>query len=354
MITKTPYMAKNDLYRISGHWDHYRDKMFILGDENSPEAMALRPMTCPFQYQIYKNGLKSYRDLPCRYSETATLFRKEASGEMHGLIRVRQFTLSDGHLICRPDQVEEEFKRCLDLSYYILDCLGMKDDVTFRFSKRGKANKSKYIDNDKAWNETEALMKKILDDIGIDYVEADDEAAFYGPKLDVQSKNVYGKEDTMITLQLDFAAAHSFDMTYIDENGEKAYPFVIHRSSIGCYERTLAMLIEKYAGAFPFWICPVQVKVLSLTDRTIDTTLSVVEQLTKHGIRAEADIRSEKLGYKIREAQLEKVPYMFIIGDKEKEEGTVSVRSRKQGDLGSVKVEEIIAKLVEEDASKSI
>ena len=352
MITKTPYMAKNDLYRISGHWDHYRDKMFIIGDENSPEAMALRPMTCPFQYQIYKNGLKSYRDLPCRYSETATLFRKEASGEMHGLIRVRQFTLSDGHIVCTPDQVEEEFKRCLELSYYFLDCLGMRDDVTFRFSKRGKSNKSKYIDNDKAWNETEALMKVILDDIGIDYVEADDEAAFYGPKLDVQARNVYGKEDTIITIQLDFAAAHSFDMTYIDENGTKQYPFVIHRSSIGCYERTLAMLIEKYAGAFPFWICPVQVKVMSLTDRTAEYAKNIVEKLKKHGLRAEVDVRNEKIGYKIREAQLEKVPYMFIVGDKEQEENVVSVRSRKDGDLGVMKLEEIIAKLVEEDESK--
>ena len=354
MITKTPYMAKNDLYRISGHWDHYRDKMFILGDENSPEAMALRPMTCPFQYQIYKNGLKSYRDLPCRYSETATLFRKEASGEMHGLIRVRQFTLSDGHLICRPDQVEEEFKRCLDLSYYILECLGMKEDVTFRFSKRGKANKSKYIDNDVAWEQTESLMKKILDGIGIDYVEADDEAAFYGPKLDVQSKNVYGKEDTIITIQLDFAAAHSFDMTYIDENGNKAYPFVIHRSSIGCYERTLAMLIEKYAGAFPFWICPVQVKVLSLTERTADYAKEIAESLVRAGIRAEADVRNEKLGYKIREAQLEKIPYMFIVGDKEMEDKTISVRSRKQGDMGIMTLEDITKALVEEDRSKRV
>ena len=354
MITKTPYMAKNDLYRISGHWDHYRDKMFILGDENSPEAMALRPMTCPFQYQIYKNGLKSYRDLPCRYSETATLFRKEASGEMHGLIRVRQFTLSDGHLICRPDQVEEEFKRCLDLSYYILECLGMKEDVTFRFSKRGKANKSKYIDNDVAWEQTESLMKKILDGIGIDYVEADDEAAFYGPKLDVQSKNVYGKEDTIITIQLDFAAAHSFDMTYIDENGNKAYPFVIHRSSIGCYERTLAMLIEKYAGAFPFWICPVQVKVLSLTERTADYAKEIAESLVRAGIRAEADVRNEKLGYKIREAQLEKIPYMFIVGDKEMEDKTISVRSRKQGDMGIMTLEDITKSLVEEDRSRRV
>ncbi len=354
MITKTPYMAKSDLYKISGHWDHYRDKMFVIGDENSPEAMALRPMTCPFQYQIYKNGLKSYRDLPCRYSETATLFRKEASGEMHGLIRVRQFTLSDGHIVCTPEQIEEEFKRCLELSYYFLDCLGMREDVSFRFSKRGKSNKGKYIDNDKAWNETESLMKKILDNIGIEYVEADDEAAFYGPKLDVQAKNVYGKEDTIITIQLDFAAAHSFDMTYVDENGTKQYPFVIHRSSIGCYERTLAMLIEKYAGAFPFWICPVQVKVMSLTDRTADYAKQIVEKLLSAGIRAEVDIRSEKIGYKIREAQLEKVPYMFIVGDKEKEEGLVSVRSRKAGDLGAKNLSQVISDLVEENNSKRI
>ncbi len=354
MITKTPYMAKNDLYRISGHWDHYRDKMFIIGDENSPEAMALRPMTCPFQYQIYKNGLKSYRDLPCRYSETATLFRNEASGEMHGLIRIRQFTLSDGHIVCTPDQIEEEFKRCLDLSYYFLECLGMREDVTFRFSKRGKSNKEKYIDNDKAWDETESLMKKILDDIGLDYVEADDEAAFYGPKLDVQTRNVYGKEDTLITIQLDFAAAHSFEMTYVDENGEKQYPFVIHRSSIGCYERTLSMLIEKYAGAFPLWICPVQVKVLNLTDRTADYAKKIVEDLKLVGIRAEADLRNEKVGRKIRDAQLEKIPYMFILGDKEQEDGTISVRSRKEGDLGVMTKEDIFNKLVEEDRSKKI
>ncbi len=353
MLTKTPCMAKNDLYRISGHWYHYRDKMFVLGDENSPEAMALRPMTCPFQYQMYKNGLKSYRDLPYRFAETATLFRKEASGEMHGLIRVRQFTLSDGHIICAPNQIVGEFKRCLDLSYYFLECLGMKDDVTFRFSKRG-ANKEKYIDNDKAWNETESLMKKILDELKIDYVEADDEAAFYGPKLDVQIKNVYGKEDTLITIQLDFAASHSFDMTYIDENGEKQYPFVIHRSSIGCYERTLALLIEKYAGAFPFWLCPVQVKVLALTDRTKDYAVEIAEKLKACGLRAEADIRNEKLGYKIREARLEKLPYWIIVGDKELEEKTVALNSRKAGDLGAMKIEEVIAKLVEENASKKV
>ena len=253
-----------------------------------------------------------------------------------------------------PEQIEEEFKRCLDLSYYFLECLGMREDVTFRFSKRGKSNKAKYIDNDKAWNETESLMKKILDGIGIEYEEADDEAAFYGPKLDVQAKNVYGKEDTIITIQLDFAAAHSFDMTYIDENGEKQYPFVIHRSSIGCYERTLAMLIEKYAGAFPLWLCPVQVKVLSLTDRTAEYSKQIVEKLHQAGLRAEVDVRNEKLGYKIREAQLEKIPYMFIVGDKEQEEGKVSVRSRKYGDLGALTLDEIIAKLVEENVTKKV
>ena len=354
MLTRTPYMAKNDLYRISGHWDHYRDKMFIIGDENSPEAMALRPMTCPFQYQLYRNGLKSYRDLPCRYAETAPLFRNEASGEMHGLIRVRQFTLSDGHIVCTPEQIEDEFRRCLELTYYFLDCLGMRDDVTYRFSKRGNSKSDKYIDNDKAWNETEALMKVILDNIGIDYVEADDEAAFYGPKLDIQAKNVYGKEDTIITIQIDFAAAHNFEMTYIDENGTKQYPFVIHRSSIGCYERTLAMLIEKYAGAFPFWICPVQIKVMSLTDRTSDYAKEIVDKLKMAGLRAEVDVRNEKIGYKIREAQLEKVPYMFIVGDKEKEDNVVSVRSRKDGDLGVMPLDDIMAKLVEEDRTKKI
>ncbi|PWM72390.1 MAG: threonine--tRNA ligase [Bacillota bacterium] len=354
MLTKTPYMAKHDLYRISGHWDHYRDKMFILGDENSPEAMALRPMTCPFQYQIYKNGLKSYRDLPCRYAETATLFRKEASGEMHGLIRVRQFTLSDGHIVCTPDQIEEEFKRCLDLSYYFLECLGLKEDVTFRFSKRGKSDKAKYIDNDKAWQDTEARMKTILDDLGIDYVEADGEAAFYGPKLDVQIKNVYGKEDTLITLQLDFAAGHSFGMTYIDENGEKQTPFVIHRSSIGCYERTLALLIEKYGGAFPLWLAPVQVKVIAVTERNAAYAEAVAKELESRGLRAEADIRNEKIGYKIREARLEKVPYFFVVGDKEAEENTVSVWSRKEGDLGGMAKADAFAKLLEENATKRV
>ena len=353
MPTKTPYMAKSDLYKISGHWDHYRDKMFIVGDVSSPDVMALRPMTCPFQYQIYKNGLKSYRDLPCRYSETATLFRNEASGEMHGLIRVRQFTLSDGHIVCTPSQIEDEFKRCLDLSYYFLECLGMKNDVTFRFSKRG-ANKEKYIDNDAAWEETQALMKEILDDLKLDYVEADDEAAFYGPKLDIQAKNVYGKEDTIITIQLDFAAGHSFGMYYIDENGEKKVPFVIHRSSIGCYERTLAMLIEKYAGAFPLWIAPVQVKILNVTTGSLEYCKALKEDMEKMGLRVELDDRNEKIGYKIRQAQLEKVPYMFVVGDKEAEAGTVSIRHRKKGDMGAIAKNDAINMLVLEDKNKVV
>lgn len=361
MITKTPNMAKSDLYKISGHWAHYRDKMFILGeiDEHGEstkgeEIMALRPMTCPFQYQIFKNGLKSYRDLPCRYSETATEFRKEASGEMHGLIRIRQFTLSDGHIICTKEQVEDEFKRCLDLSYYILDALGMRDDVSFRFSKRGKAKSDKYIDDDEAWNNTEAMMKVILDDLGLDYVEADDEAAFYGPKLDVQAKNVYGKEDTLITIQIDFAAGESFDMQYVDADGVKRHPYVIHRSSIGCYERTLALLIEKYAGAFPLWMCPTQVKVLPITDRTLDYAKSVAEKLTLNGIRCEVDTRNEKIGYKIREAKMEKLPYVIVVGDKEAEEGTVNVNKRGVEEKQTLSVDEFVAKVVKEDAEKII
>ncbi|HBN13348.1 MAG TPA: threonine--tRNA ligase, partial [Clostridiales bacterium] len=361
MITKTPNMAKSDLYKISGHWAHYRDKMFILGevDEHgeSPkgeEIMALRPMTCPFQYQIFKNGLKSYRDLPCRYSETATEFRKEASGEMHGLIRIRQFTLSDGHIICTKEQVEEEFKRCLDLSYYILDALGMRDDVTFRFSKRGKSKSDKYIDNDEAWNNTEAMMKVILDDLKLEYVEADDEAAFYGPKLDVQIKNVYGKEDTLITIQIDFAAGESFDMQYVDVDGVKRHPYVIHRSSIGCYERTLAFLIEKYAGAFPLWMCPTQVKILPITDRALSFAKSVAEKLTYEGIRTEVDSRNEKIGYKIREAKLEKVPYVLVVGDKEAEENTVNVNKRGVEEKENLSVEDFVARVKDEDAKKII
>lgn len=361
MVTKTPNMAKSDLYKISGHWAHYRDKMFILGEidgkgeakNKGEEIMALRPMTCPFQYQIYKNGLKSYRDLPCRYAETATEFRKEASGEMHGLIRVRQFTLSDGHIICTKEQVEGEFKRCLDLSYYILDCLGMRDDVTFRFSKRRKGS-DKYIDDDEAWDNTEAMMKFILDDLGLNYTEAEDEAAFYGPKLDVQIKNVFGKEDTLITIQIDFAAGHSFNMEYVDADGVKKTPYVIHRSSIGCYERTLAFLIEKYAGAFPLWFAPTQVKVLPITDRAADYANSLVEGLAMLGIRAEADFRNEKIGRKILDAENEKVPYKLVVGDKEVEEGTVSVRKRSAGDIGAMAKEDFFALVKKENDEKVI
>ena len=361
MITRTPLMAKSDLYKISGHWDHYRDKMFVLGDLdekgeslNGEEIMALRPMTCPFQYQIYKNGLKSYRDLPCRYSETATEFRKEASGEMHGLIRIRQFTLSDGHIICTKEQVEDEFKRCLDLSYYILDCLGMRNDVTYRFSKRGASKSDKYIDNDEAWTKTEAMMKYILDDLGIDYVEADDEAAFYGPKLDVQIKNVHGKEDTLITIQIDFAAGESFEMQYIDVDGTKRTPYVIHRSSIGCYERTLAFLIEKYGGAFPLWMCPTQVKVLPITDRTKEYADKVCADLSELGIRAEVDGRNEKIGYKIREAKLDKIPYILVVGDKEAEEGTVNVNKRGVEEKTTMSKEDFENLVVREDRKKVI
>ena len=361
MITKTPYMAKSDLYKISGHWYHYRDKMFLLNevDENGEslngeEVMALRPMTCPFQYQIYKNGLKSYRDLPCRYSETATLFRKEASGEMHGLIRVRQFTLSDGHIVCTKEQIKDEFKRCLDLSYYILECLGMRNDVTFRFSKRGNSKSDKYIDNDEAWRTTEAMMKVILDDLKIDYVEADDEAAFYGPKLDVQVKNVHGKEDTLITLQIDFAAGESFEMQYIDVDGSKQTPYVIHRSSIGCYERTMAFLIEKYAGAFPLWMSPTQVKVLPITDRARDFALSVADKLRYNGIRVEVDTRNEKIGYKIREAKMEKTPYILVVGDKECEENSVNVNKRGVEEKQTLSVDEFIELVTKEDKNKII
>ena len=349
MLTKTPLMAKSDLYKVSGHWDHYKEGMFVLGDEAmDDEVMALRPMTCPFQYLIYKKGIKSYRDLPCRYAETSTLFRNESSGEMHGLTRVRQFTLSDAHIMCTPDQVEDEFKRILDLILYVEDCLGIRDEITYRFSKWDPKKKSKYINNPKGWNDTQALMKKILDDIGLDYVEADGEAAFYGPKLDLQASNVWGKEDTIITIQIDFGLAERFDMTYVAEDGSKKRPMIIHRSSIGSYERTLAMLIEKYAGAFPLWIAPVQVKVMSLTDRTAEKTKELADSLKKCGVRAEADVRNEKIGFKIREAQLEKIPYMLVIGDKEAESGTVSVRARKAGDLGQMTYDDFLARVKHE------
>ncbi len=348
-LTRTPSFAKSDLYKISGHWDHYLDKMFVLGDPDSDEEVfALRPMTCPFQYMIYRNGLKSYRDLPIRYNETSPLFRKEASGEMHGLIRVRQFHLSDGHLICTPEQLEDEFRGCFELSYYFLKCLGMIDDVFFRFSRWDENDREKYIGTTEEWNNAEGRMKKILDHLGIKYVEAKGEAAFYGPKLDIQCRNVYGKEDTLMTIQVDMFLSEKFDMWYVDADGEKKHPYIIHRSAFGCYERVMAMLIEKYAGALPLWISPVQVKIMSLTDRTMEDVKQLSSELTSEGLRCEVDVRSEKIGYKIREAQMEKIPYMIILGDKEKESGVISVRSRNDGDLGQMTKEEFVAKLKEE------
>lgn len=353
VLTKTPYMAKSDLYKISGHWDHYKDGMFVMGDEEKDEEVyALRPMTCPFQYTVYNNGLKSYRDLPVRYGETSTLFRNESSGEMHGLIRVRQFTLSEGHIICMPSQLEKEFRGCLDLAMFMLKSLGLDGDVSYRFSKWDPVNKEKYIDDPEEWAYAEGEMKRILDHIGLNYTEGIGEAAFYGPKLDIQIKNVHGKEDTLITIQIDMFLAERFDMSYIDEKGEKVRPYIIHRSSIGCYERTMALLLEKYAGALPVWLSPTQVKVLSLTDRTADIAKETADKLNEAGLRAECDLRNEKIGYKIREAQLEKIPYMLIIGDKDVENNVVSVRSRKEGDLGTMSYEQFFTKIKEENDGK--
>ena len=355
LLTKTPIMTKNNLFITSGHWDHYKDKMFYIGDEDvDDEILCLRPMTCPFQFTIYKNGLKSYRDLPVRYAETAIEFRKEASGEMHGLTRIRQFTLSDGHIVCTPDQLESEFQGAVDLIKYLIGILGLQDDVSYRFSRWDPKDPDKYVGNAEDWDKVETAMQTILNDLHIDYTEAWGEAAFYGPKLDVQGKNVHGKEDTLFTVQIDFSLATRFDMIYIDENGEKAHPLIIHRSSIGCYERTLAMLIEKYNGAFPMWLAPEQARVLSLTDRTADKAKEVRDKLFDLGLRAEADVRSEKLGKKIREAQLDKVPYIIVIGDKEAEQNVISVRHRSEGDLGTMTVEEFVAKALLEVATKEI
>lgn len=352
-LTKTPLMAKSDLYKISGHWQHYKDGMFVLGDEEKDEEVfALRPMTCPFQFMIYKSKLHSYRELPIRYGETSTLFRNESSGEMHGLIRVRQFTISEGHLICTPEQLEDEFRGVVDLIKFMMETLGIQDDISYRFSKWDPNNKEKYVGSPEAWEQAQAKMKTILDHLGINYREAEGEAAFYGPKLDIQFKNVHGKEDTIITVQIDFALAERFDMVYIDQNNEKKHPYVIHRTSVGCYERTLAMLIEKYAGAFPTWLSPVQVKVLPLVEKHHAYAVEVQKLLQAQGVRVEVDIRNEKIGYKIREAQLEKVPYMLVIGDKEMENRAVAVRSRKDGDLGAMSVDEFIRRITEEIASK--
>ena len=354
-LTKTPFMAKSDLYKISGHWDHYQDGMFVLGDEEKDkEVFALRPMTCPFQYQAYLNKPRSYRDLPLRYDETSTLFRNEASGEMHGLIRVRQFTISEGHLMCTPEQLENEFRGCLELCEYMLKTLGLYEDVSFRFSQWDPNDRDKYIGTPEQWDEAQGVMKNILDDLGLEYKIGIGEAAFYGPKLDIQIKNVFGKEDTLITIQIDQMLAEKFGMEYTDRDGAKKNPYIIHRTSIGCYERTLALLIEKYAGAFPTWLAPVQVKMLPIADRHLDRLYEIKKQLEAAGLRVEVDDRSEKIGFKIRAAQLEKVPYMLIVGDKDIENGTVSVRSRKDGEQGAMSVEDFLAKITEEVATKAL
>lgn len=355
MRTKTPYMAKSDLYKISGHWDHYLDGMFVLGDEEKDkEVFALRPMTCPFQYQAYLNEMRSYRDLPLRYGETSTLFRNEASGEMHGLIRVRQFTISEGHLMCRPDQLEDEFRKCLEMAIYMLKTLGLYEDVSYRFSQWDPNDSEKYIGTPEQWAEAQGTMQKILDHLEIPYKIGIGEAAFYGPKLDIQIKNVYGKEDTLITIQVDQMLAKQFGMEYTDADGSKKNPYIIHRTSIGCYERTLALLIEKYAGAFPAWLAPTQVKILPISDHYKEYADSVYYELKNKGFRVEVDDRSEKIGYKIRSAQLEKIPYMLIVGEKEQGEKAVSVRCRKEGDKGMMPLSEFIDILSDEVEKKVI
>ena len=354
-LTKTPLMAKSDLYKISGHWDHYKDGMFVMGDEEKDkEVFALRPMTCPFQYQAYLNRPRSYRDLPLRYDETSTLFRNEASGEMHGLIRVRQFTISEGHLMCRPDQLEDEFKACLELTNSMMETIGLKEDLTYRFSLWDPNDREKYLGTEEQWNEAQGVMKNILDDLNIDYKVGVGEAAFYGPKLDIQIKNVFGKEDTLVTIQIDQMLAEKFGMEYVDKDGIKKNPYIIHRTSIGCYERTLALLIEKYAGAFPTWLAPVQVKLLPIADRHLDYLLEAKKALEAKGIRCEVDDRSEKIGFKIRSAQLEKVPYMLLAGDKDIENNTVSLRTRSGGDKGAMSLDEFVEKIVAEVESKSL
>ncbi len=356
LLTKTPLMAKRDLYKISGHWDHYLDGMFILGDpyDETKECFALRPMTCPFQYQVYLNRQRSYRDLPMRLGETSTLFRNEDSGEMHGLIRVRQFTISEGHLILRPDQLEDEFRGCFELANYCLETLGLKEDCSFRFSQWDPANpNNKYEGTAEQWEHAQSVMKTILDDLGIKYEVGIDEAAFYGPKLDIQCKNVFGKEDTLITIQIDMLLAEKFGMEYVDADGSKKTPYIIHRTSMGCYERTLALLIEKYAGALPTWMAPEQVRFLPVTDRAADYCAEQAKKLEDLGFRVEVDYRNEKIGKKIREAQLEKVPYMLVVGDRDMENGTVSPRHRADGDLGAMSMEDFTALLKDVVDSKA-
>ncbi|MCM1251467.1 MAG: threonine--tRNA ligase [Clostridium sp.] len=353
--TKTPLMAKSDLYKISGHWDHYKEGMFVLGDEETDkEVFALRPMTCPFQYYCYKNSQHSYRDLPIRYGETSTLFRNEDSGEMHGLTRVRQFTISEGHLVIRPDQAQEELKSCLDLAHYCLSTLGLQDEVTYRLSKWDPNNKEKYLGDEEYWESTQDKIREVLVAKGVPFTEADGEAAFYGPKIDIQAKNVYGKEDTMITIQLDCAIAENFDMYYIDQNGEKIRPYIIHRTSMGCYERTLAWLIEKYAGKFPTWLCPEQVRVLPISEKYEEYAEKVRKELAKNDVDVTVDNRSEKIGFKIREARLAKLPYMLVVGAQEAEDNTVSVRSRFAGDEGVKPLSDFIEQICKEIRTKEI
>jgi len=355
VLTKTPFMGRDSLYKVSGHWDKYKDGMFIVGDEEKGEdVLALRPMTCPFQFVIYNAEQHSYRDLPIRYNETSTLYRNESSGEMHGLIRVRQFTLSEGHLVCTKEQLNEEFKGVMDLVKFMMTTLGIHDDISYRFSKWDPSNKDKYIGDADVWEETQSLMQELLDELGLSYVEAEGEAAFYGPKLDIQTKNVYGKEDTLITLQIDFALAERFGMTYIDKDGAKKHPVIIHRSSIGCYERTLAILIEKFAGAFPTWLAPVQVSILPISEKYNDYAEDVTKKLKAERIRAEADYRGEKIGYKIREARLQRVPFIFVVGEKETAEGTVNVRSREHGEEGAIALDTVIQRIQKEIAEKKL
>ncbi len=353
--TRTPLMAKSDLYKISGHWDHYKDGMFVMGDEEKDkEVFALRPMTCPFQYYVYKNEQHSYRDLPYRMGETSTLFRSEDSGEMHGLTRVRQFTISEGHNVIRPDQAEEELKACLDLAYYVLSTLGLQDDVTYRLSKWDPNNKAKYLGDDNYWNSTQDALRQVLIEKGVSFTEEDGEAAFYGPKIDIQAKNVYGKEDTMITIQLDCAIAENFDMYYVDQNGEKVRPYIIHRTSLGCYERTLAWLIEKYAGKFPTWLCPEQVRVLPISEKYAEYAQKVMKELKANGVDATVDNRAEKIGYKIREARMDRLPYMLVVGAQEEIDGTVSVRSRFAGDEGVKPLAQFMEQICKEIRTKEI
>ena len=356
LLTKTPLMAKRELYKISGHWDHYLDGMFILGDpaDETKECFALRPMTCPFQYQVFLNRGRSYRDLPMRLGETSTLFRNEDSGEMHGLIRVRQFTISEGHLVLRPDQLEEEFKQCLDLAKYCLATVGLLDKCTFRFSQWDPANpNNKYEGTAEQWDHAQSVMERILKDLDVDYTVGIDEAAFYGPKLDIQYKNVFGKEDTLVTIQIDQLLAEQFDMSYIDQNGQKVRPYIIHRTSLGCYERTLAYLIEKYAGALPTWLSPTQVALLPIADRHLDYVNEIKKALEQRGVRVTVDDRNEKINKKIRDSQMEKIPYMLVIGDRDVENGTVSVRSRKEGDLGAMAPADFYANLTEEITTRA-